>query len=189
MRLEEDFYQRKDVTVIARQLLGKILYARFDGRITSGMIVETEAYSWKEKGCHAYSNKMTARNAVMFQPGGYAYVYLCYGIHNLVNIVTNVEGVAEAVLIRALEPKGGFGSSFKKGVTSGPGKLTKAMGIDRNFNGKYLLSDDIWLEDGVSFKPRQIQATKRIGIDYAGDDAQLPWRFHVKDNVWVSKSK
>lgn len=195
MRLGEDFYQRKSVTAIARQLLGKVLVTDMNGILTSGMIVETEAYSWKERGCHAYGARKTPRNAIMFEKGGYAYVYLCYGMHYLFNIVTNQTNVAEAVLIRALEPISGMETmAARRGkqvkflhLTSGPGKLTKALGIDRSFNGKSLLNDEIWVEDtGVKVPPSRILATPRIGIDYAGEDAKLPWRFVIKDNSWLS---
>jgi DNA-3-methyladenine glycosylase len=159
--------------------------------VTSGRIVDTEAYSQKEKGCHAFKG-MTERNKVMFQSGGVAYVYLCYGIHHLFNIVTNVEGVADAVLIRALEPLTGEEHMLQRmkvkssrRISSGPGKLAKALGIDRSFNGKYLGSDDVWVEDAKVIN--KINAGERIGIDYAGRDALLPWRFTIRGNPWVSK--
>lgn len=195
MRLGEDFYQRTSVVKIARQLLGKCLFTRINGMVTGGIIVETEAYSWKEKGCHAYGAKKTPRNAIMFGKGGYAYVYLCYGMHHLFNIVTNGPDVAEAVLIRALEPLSGMETMISRRgkltngfhLTSGPGKLTKALGIDRSFNGKFLLDDEIWVEDvGKSVTASGIEAGPRIGIDYAGDDARLPWRFTIRNNSWVS---
>jgi len=196
MQLAADFFQRKKVTQIARRLLGMALCTRVDGQVTSGIIVETEAYSWIERGCHAYNNRRTARNEVMFGPGGHAYVYLCYGMYNLFNVVTNSEDKAEAVLIRALEPLAGtelmmnrMNVATDKRITSGPGKLTRALGIDRTHNGKYLLGDEIWIEPEVTFKPREIVSSPRIGIDYAGEDALLPWRFHVADNRWVSKTK
>jgi DNA-3-methyladenine glycosylase len=196
MRLSEDFYRRTDVVKIARELLGKVLFTKVDGVITAGMIVETEAYSWKERGCHAYGLKKTPRNAVMFEEGGRAYVYLCYGMHHLFNVVTNGRDTAEAVLVRALEPLEGIDimklrrntpvNGFQ--LTSGPGKLTKALGIGRSFNGKSLLDDEIWIEDsGMKLASRSIVASERIGIDYAGEDARLPWRFTVKGNGWVSK--
>ena len=196
MKLSEDFYRRTNVVKIARDLLGKVLYTRVDGVVTGGTIVETEAYSWKERGCHAYGARKTARNAIMFGEGGYSYVYMCYGIHYLFNVVTNREDTPEAVLIRALEPltgidlmkvrRGMFNNGFH--LTSGPGKLTKALGIGRSFNGKSLLDDDIWIEDpGMKLADKNIVASERIGIDYAGEDARLPWRFSVKGNVWVSK--
>jgi DNA-3-methyladenine glycosylase len=196
MKLGEDFYQRPNVVKIARELLGKVLFTNIDGVVTGGMIVETEAYSWKERGCHAFNNRKTDRNAVMFGKGGFSYVYLCYGMHHLFNVVTNKEGVADAILIRGLEPFAGFAemrvrrglSSHQNHLTSGPGKLAKAMGIDRTMNGKSLLDDEVWIEDiGRKIATRNILATPRIGIDYAGEDATLPWRFSVKNNPWVSK--
>ena len=196
MKLKEDFYQRTNVVKIARELLGKVLFTRIDGVVTGGTIVETEAYSWKERGCHAYGERKTARNAVMFQKGGFAYVYMCYGIHFLFNVVTNRENTPEAVLIRAIEPLAGLEEmklrrSFLRDdlhLTSGPGKLTKALGIGRSFNGKFLLDDEIWIEDpGTKLADRKIAASERIGIEYAGEDARLPWRFTIKANAWVSK--
>ncbi len=159
------------------------------------MIVETEAYSRKERGCHAFENKKTQRNQVMFKAGGHAYVYLCYGIHNLFNAITNEEGEADAVLIRALEPIVGIqlmmkrmNASSQKRITSGPGKLAKAMGIDRSLNGETLWSKQLWIEDaGRVVGAKEIIKSERIGIAYAGIDALLPWRFTVKDNLWVSK--
>jgi DNA-3-methyladenine glycosylase len=196
VKIFESFYQQSSVVKIAKELLGKQLVTNVNDVLTSGIIVETEAYSWKEKGCHAYENKKTNRNAVMFLPGGFSYVYLCYGIHNLFNVVTNKDGIGEAVLIRALEPIAGIeimqkrmGVTTPYRITSGPGKLTKALGIDRSMNGKYLLDDDVWIEDsGIKVGSNKIVASKRIGIDYAGKDADLPWRFYIKDNKWISKT-
>jgi DNA-3-methyladenine glycosylase len=160
------------------------------------MIVETEAYSWKERGCHAYEARKTQRNAIMFEKGGHAYVYLCYGMHNLFNVVTNKNGIAEAVLVRALEPihgvkemeirRGTLANPFH--LTSGPGKLTKALGIDRKLNGKFLLDNEVWIEDtGKKISAGNIESSARIGIDYAGEDARLPWRFTIRGSKWVSK--
>jgi DNA-3-methyladenine glycosylase len=132
----------------------------------------------------------------MFGNGGYAYVYLCYGMHFLFNIVTNRESVPEAVLIRAIEPLQGIDEMvLRRGklvnpfhLTSGPGKLTKALGIDRKLNGKYLADDEVWIEDvGRRIRSTKIEASPRIGIDYAGDDALLPWRFTLKESDWLSK--
>lgn len=192
--LPDSFYTRKDVTHIARQLLGKKLVTNVLGKKSGGIIVETEAYSFRERGCHAFNNKMTNRNKVMFETGGVAYVYLCYGIHHLFNVVTNKHGVADAVLVRALQPVEGeewmlgrMNTTSLKRITSGPGKLTKALGIDRAFDGKELNSIELWIEEGVKVSSKQIIASARIGIDYAGDDALLPWRFSIRDNPWVSK--
>ena len=195
MKLNDLFYQRGNVVRIARELLGKGLFTMEKGAITGGIIVETEAYSSRERGCHAYQNRMTPRNEVMFGAGGYAYVYLCYGIHNLFNVVTNNKGKAEAVLIRALEPTVGINlminrlnAKDKTRITSGPGKLTRALGIDRSLNGLNLGSNRLWLEDiGKAMRKSDIVSGKRIGIDYAGKDALLPLRFTVKNSQWISK--
>lgn len=196
MKLPISFYQRSDVTRVARELLGKLLFTNIGGVICGGRIVETEAYSWKEKGCHAFNNRKTPRNEVMFNDGGLAYVYFCYGMHHMFNVVTNVSGKAEAVLVRALEPvlgieemkmrRGKLRSQYQ--LTAGPGKLTRALGIDRKHNGKMLMEDEIWIEsNGDKINTRSIVTTTRIGIDYAEDDALLPWRFYLNENPWVSK--
>lgn len=195
MKLKESFYQRSNVTKIARDLVGKVLVTNINNSLTSGIIVETEAYSYKERGCHAYNSLRTARTEVMFHNGGIAYVYLCYGIHHLFNIVTNTKDRAEAVLIRAIQPLQGekimmerMNKSTNYKVTSGPGKLTKALGIDRIMNGKELTGNDVWLEDrNIKVTKHNIVIAKRIGIDYAGEDALLPWRFYLKDNGWISR--
>jgi len=197
MKLAESFYRRANVVKIARELIGKGLFTKIDEVITGGIIVETEAYSWKERGCHAYGARKTQRNAVMFEKGGLSYVYLCYGVHHLFNIVTNELDVADAVLVRAIEPLRGVDyMKERRGdprnkfhLTSGPGKLTKALGIDRKWNGKFLAGNEIWLEDfGAKIPTRKIDASPRIGIDYAGEDALLPWRFTLKGSPWLSKS-
>lgn len=192
--LKPSFYERSNVVSVARDLLGKTLFTKTGRIVTAGTIVETEAYSRKEKGCHAYQNKMTLRNQVMFKNGGHAYVYLCYGIHHLFNVVTNVEGEADAVLIRALEPVHGveqmkvrMNTVREARITSGPGKLAKALQIDRSLNGKTVWSKQLWIEEGIRVKPTDIVSSPRVGIDYAGEDALLPWRFSVKGNAWVSK--
>ena len=196
MKLPASFYERTDVVKIARDLLGKSLFTKVNGVLRGGMIVETEAYSWRERGCHAYGAKITHRNAVMFGPGGHAYVYLCYGMHHLFNVVTNREGVADAVLVRALQPISGLEEMKMHGknqkdpfhLTSGPGKLSKALGIDRTMNGKSLQKDEVWIEEsGIQITRKQVVSTPRIGIDYAGEDANLPWRFVIRDNPWSSR--
>ncbi len=195
MKLPNSFYQRQPVHKVAAGLLGKVLYTSMDNMVTSGIIVETEAYSYTEKGCHAYGNLRTARTEVMFKPGGIAYVYLCYGIHYLFNVVTNGNELAEAVLIRAIEPLEGkdfmlqrCNASSIKRLTAGPAKLTKALGIDKNCNGENLFGSKVWLSDcGIKFARKNVMTTTRIGIDYAGGDARLPWRFLIKDSPWISR--
>jgi DNA-3-methyladenine glycosylase len=193
MKLPQSFYQRSNVVQVAKELIGKILVTSVNDVLTSGMIVETEAYSFKERGCHAYKGQ-TERNKVMFEKGGISYVYLCYGMHHLFNVVTNQPGKADAVLIRALEPVQGMDLMMErmnvnmiKRITSGPGKLTKALGITKRWNGVDLVGEQVWIEEGEKVAASKIKADARIGIDYAGEDALLPWRFSIKDNKWVSK--
>ena len=193
-RLPESFYQRSDVVEIARDLLGKVLLTKIGKKISGGIIVETEAYNGaNDKASHAYPNKITKRTEIMFGEGGFAYVYLCYGLHYLFNVVTNVKGVADAVLIRAIEPVIGLniikkrrGTSLSR-LTSGPGKLSQGLGITTRLNAKSLAGNLIWIEEGND-KDFEIDVSKRIGVDYAGKDAFLPWRFSIKNNSWVSKN-
>ncbi|MBL6448927.1 DNA-3-methyladenine glycosylase [Fulvivirga sp. 29W222] len=194
MKLDKSFFQRESVTTVARELLGKTLYTNFDEQLTAGIVVETEAYSYTEKACHAYNNRRTARTETLFERGGTCYVYLCYGIHKLFNIVTNREGTAEAVLIRAVEPiKGMETMLYRRGrdkggvaLTSGPGKLSQALGITLKHDKLSLFDNDIWLEDS-GFDAGAIDESPRIGVAYAQEDALLPWRFTIKNNPWVSK--
>ena len=183
MKLNKSYYLNDDVVVIAKDLVGKELFVRNKGETKSGFIVETEAYSFKERACHAFDFKRTKRTETMFKEGGVAYVYLCYGIHHLFNIVTNERNYPEAVLIRAIEPKSGLAD--KPRLTSGPGKLTRALGISIDHNSESLTGNAIWIED-VGIRP-EIEISARIGVDYAGEDAKLPWRFSIKNNKWVSK--
>lgn len=196
MIVELSWYQNENVVAIAKQLLGKKLCTNVGGMLTKGIIVETEAYSGnRDKACHANDQKMTERNKVMFEAGGLAYVYLCYGIHHLFNVVTNIKGNADAVLVRAVEPVEGIGTMMKRRgmdkverrLTAGPGVLSKALGIDMNLYGSSLQSNEIWIEEGKNIEERMIQTTARIGVEYAKEDALKPWRFYIKENKWVSK--
>lgn len=193
--LNNKFFEHEDVVLIAESLLGKVLYTEVDGLVTSGKIVETEAYSFREKACHAYMNRNTNRTKVLFEPAGTSYVYLCYGIHHLFNIVTNKKGKAEAILIRAIEPLEGRETMEARrqlkgyALTSGPGKLSQAMGIDLRFNTSPLgRHQNIWIEE-QNLKIEEIATSPRIGVAYAEEDALLPWRFYVKDSKWVSKGR
>ena len=196
MILDHEFYIGPDVVKISRNLLGKVLYTFIDDQITSGKIVETEAYcGLSDRASHAYPNKMTQRNKIMFETGGVAYVYFIYGMHHMFNIVTGEANLPNAVLIRALEPVEGIEVMCRRRkretinrITSGPGSLSRAMGIDLRLNGHSLISKKIWIEDTEEAVPgSDIVATSRIGIDYAGEDASLNWRFYIKDNPWISK--
>jgi DNA-3-methyladenine glycosylase len=197
MKLSESFYLGSDVAQIAQQLLGKYLFTCIDGITTGGYIVETEAYNGAvDKASHAYGNRLTPRTQTMFAQGGIAYVYLCYGIHEMFNVVTSVKGEAHAVLVRAINPTVGLDvmlarrnmALVKPNITAGPGSVGKALGITRKLNGISLQSEQIWIEDqGLHFKPEQIAAVPRIGVAYAAEDALLPYRYYVKGNVYVSK--
>lgn len=194
--LNKNFYRRKDVARISKELLGKVLCTQFDGEpVTSGIITETEAYCGRnDKACHA-NGKRTERTEVMYHDGGVAYVYLCYGIHHLFNIVTNVEGQADAVLIRAIEPLKGIEymmqrrgkESLSPELTAGPGRLSQALGIRTDHYGTDLTGGTIWIEKGEqSPQEKDIESSPRIGVEYAGADAQRPWRFFIRDSKWVS---
>jgi DNA-3-methyladenine glycosylase len=197
MKLPESFYTHPNVTKIARNLLGKYLFTKLDGEITGGYIVETEAYNGiVDKASHAYGDRHTPRTQTMYELGGIAYIYLCYGIHEMLNVVTSVEGQPHAVLIRAIQPTEGIDimlyrknmAVVKPNITRGPGSVGKALGINRKLNGISLQSDELWIEDrGLIFTDEQIAAAPRIGVDYAGADALLPYRFYVKGNPYVSK--
>jgi len=199
MKLASDFYLRDNVVEISKQLLGKILFSNIGNKICAGMIVETEAYAGvTDRASHAYGCRNTERTKIMFAKGGTAYVYLCYGIHHLFNVVTNNEGVPHAVLVRAIEPFEGIETMLKRRnknkldikLTSGPGKLSEALGIKYTHNGLSLYENKIWIEDvGIKIEPKQIISAKRIGVDYAKEDALLPYRFFIKENKWVSKLK
>ncbi|MBE8725973.1 DNA-3-methyladenine glycosylase [Flavobacterium hungaricum] len=191
------YYQNPDVLFVAKDLLGKVLYTRINGKQTAGIIVETEAYMGEvDKASHAYGGRRTNRTETLYSDGGISYVYLCYGIHYLFNIVTASEGVPHAVLIRAVEPFDGLEdienrrslSAVNSRISSGPGSAAKALGIDSSFNKKELDGDEIWVEDhGFRYTDEQIASVPRVGVDYAGDHALLPWRYFIKDNKYVSK--
>lgn len=197
MKLKTDFYLRPDVVSIARELIGKTLITNIDGKFCEAMITETEAYAGvTDKASHAYGGRCTPRTSIMYLKGGHAYVYLCYGLYHLFNVVTHEKGIPHAVLIRAAQPlegndtmlsRRGF-SKIKPALTSGPGALAKAMGIHTCYSGISLLGKTIWLRDaGIHIPENQITSTPRIGVEYAQDDALLPYRFYLKNNIWVSK--
>jgi DNA-3-methyladenine glycosylase len=186
-RLATEFYQRQDVVQIAKELLGKVLVTAVDGFISSGIICETEAYAGEvDRASHAYGGRRTSRTEIMYQNGGHSYVYLCYGIHRLFNVVTNVDGIPHAVLIRGIKPLDGneiiagrrLGNmGVKTGI--GPGNVSKCLGIGLEHNGlNMLLSEELWIEDrGLVVPAADVYIGPRIGVDYAGEDAKLPYRF------------
>jgi DNA-3-methyladenine glycosylase len=197
--LNENFYLQKDVVKIAKDLLGKIIVTYFDEQLTAARITETEAYNGAvDKASHAYNNRRTKRTEIMYAKGGAAYVYLCYGIHHLFNVVTNLEDVPHAILIRAAEPIIGIDvmlmrtnkKKLDNTLTAGPGNVSKALGIYTHHTGNDLQSDNFFIaDDGFRLSNNKIIITPRIGVDYAAEDALLPYRFFIKDNAYVSGKK
>ena len=195
-KLLMDFYQQEDVLTISKKLLGKVLCTKFDSNLTSGIIVETEAYAGEtDRASHAYGGKRTQRTEVMYASGGTAYIYLCYGIHHLFNVVTNFEGIPHAVLIRAIEPKDGIEimlqrrnkKTVNQSLAAGPGALTQALGITVANSGVSLKDNLIWLEDqNIFYSNQDIIASPRVGVQYAGKDAQNSWRFQIENSPYVS---
>ena len=204
MKLSRKFYLRDDTVQIARNLLGKLLVVPDErSERVSGMIVETEAYLGAiDKAAHSYNNRRTKRTETMFAEGGTVYIFFIYGMYYQFNVVVGAIDTPHAILIRAVEPIEGIGIMRErrnaksrnplaempdKNLTSGPGKLCIALGIDKTFNNADLLGEKVWLEDFRTFSDNEIQSGKRIGIDYAEEFAEKPWRFWVKNNSFVSK--
>lgn len=200
-RLPRSFFLNSDVVQVSKALLGKYLLSYIDGSLCSGKIVETEAYrAPDDKACHAYNNRRTERTKVMFERGGLAYVYLCYGIHHLFNVVTAKQEEAQAVLIRAIEPVDNIEKmlerrafkQLKPQLTAGPGVMSKALGITTQHTGVDLLHPDspIWIEDrGTTINENDIIASPRVGVAYAEECAHWDWRFRIKGSPWTSKAK
>jgi len=197
--IPQEYYLKDDVVALSRDLIGCRLYTNFGEGVTGGMIVETEAYrAPDDKASHAYQNKQTPRNKTMFLKGGIAYIYLCYGIHHLFNIVTNIASIPHAILVRAIEPEVGIAHMIKcrnkagkdYSLTSGPGALSQALGLTKTHDGRALQGPEIWLEEKVvAISEKEIIASPRVGIDYAEEDALKPWRFRLKKSKWTSKPK
>ncbi len=197
-KLDQHFYNRPDVLKIARELLGKVIVTTFEGQLTSARIVETEAYAGEgDRASHAWGGRRTNRTEVMYGLGGTAYVYLCYGIHQMFNVVTNQQGIPHAILVRAVEPLEVLISccnvrakETRSHITKGPGNVGKALGFFTRHTGLSLLGDELFIaDDGFQVKKADILATPRIGVDYAGDDAALPYRFIIQDSPYVSGKK
>jgi DNA-3-methyladenine glycosylase len=203
-KLPREFYTRSDTLGIAQELLGKLLVIpTATGERVSGMIVENEAYLGAiDKAAHSYGNRRTTRTETMFAVGGTAYIFFIYGMYFQFNVVVGAIDTPHAILIRALEPvenveimrmrrnaksKNPNQKMLDKNLTSGPGKLCIALGIDKTFNNEDLLGEKVWLEDFKTFSAEEISNGKRIGIDYAQEFAEKPWRFWVKDNLFVSR--
>ncbi len=195
-KLPIQFYNGNDVVVIAEELLGKIMVTGFNGLITSGRIVETEAYiGLTDRASHSFGGNRTARNDHMYAGAGRAYVYICYGIHHLFNIVTNKKSIPDVVLIRALEPMEGIAAMLQRtckiksdnSLTKGPGNVSRALGISKNNSGIQLTGGEIYLaDDGFEIPGGSIGISRRIGVENSGEDAGKPYRFYVKGNRFVS---
>ncbi len=195
-KLQLNFYKRKDVVAIAKELIGKIVITKFEGVITSGRIVETEAYiALTDKASHSFGGRRTAKNEHMYAHPGTAYVYICYGMHQMFNIVTNEKDIPDAVLVRAIEPLEGIDIMLQRTdkpkldftLTKGPGNVGKALGIFKKHSGLHLLNDEIYLaDDGFKLKENEIGISKRIGVESAFPDSELPYRFFIRGNKFVS---
>ena len=195
-KLPREFYLRPDVLTVSRDLLGKLLVVSGpNGERVSGKIVEVEAYRGPEdRASHAYGGRRTNRTETMYGAGGIAYVYFVYGMYYQFNVVNGAEDVPHAILVRALEPVEGIEimrtrrhGHLDRNLTNGPGKLCIAMGIDRQLNAADLLGDKVWIEDFETVSPRRIARGPRIGIDYAQEWIDKPWRFWIRDNPFVSR--
>lgn len=195
-KLPLTFYERKDVVTIARELLGKVVQTVINGETTSGRIVETEAYvALVDKASHAFGGKRTARNEHMYAAAGTTYVYICYGMHQMLNIVTNDKDIPDAILIRAIEPIEGTDIMLQRTrkptadatLTKGPGNVGKALGISKEHSGLPLNEKIIIYSDEYSDIPdSNVGSSKRIGVESAGEDGLLPYRFYIKGNKYVS---
>jgi DNA-3-methyladenine glycosylase len=188
--IKPSYYLNSDVVFLAKDLLGKTICSRINNKLTCGIITETEAYAGiGDKASHAYGGRRTNRTETMYGKGGVSYVYLCYGIHRLFNIVTNQKDIPHAILIRAIYPTKGIeeivkrrGVKFSDKLCIGPGKVSQALGIDLVHNGLLLTGKEIWLQDdGIKINGKNIHVGPRIGVDYAGADAKLPYRFWIDD--------
>ena len=201
---DKSFFLRDDVVAVSRDLIGMILFTKMNGVVTAGRIVETEAYGGvTDRASHAWGDRRTDRTETMYREGGVCYIYLCYGIHHLFNVVTGPEGRPDAVLIRALEPVVGVETMLQRRglekvqrrVAGGPGLVSQSLGLTTDQDGLSLInSGKIWLEmDGAKEDDRagnfDIIASPRVGVDYAGEDAKRPWRFRLSGSKFTSPAK
>lgn len=198
MKLPKEFYSRPDTLIIAKNLLGKTLCSNIDGMFTSGMIVETEMYCGVEdRGCHAFGGRLTKRTEIMYAEGGVCYVYLCYGIHRLFNVITHTIGYPHAILIRAIQPLNGIDvmlqrinkKKYTDQMAAGPGLLTQCLGIDLQHNGMSLQSDNIWIEGEREMEDATIIESARVGMNFEGFYKTVPWRFRIANSAFTSKAK
>ena len=196
MKLPITYYLKDDVVALAKSFLGKFLFTNIDGIVTGGIITETEAYNGvTDKASHTYGGLRTNRTEVMYKEGGICYVYLCYGVHYLFNIVTNLKSIPHAILIRGIYPLIGEKEILRRTgkqriiyqLTNGPGKLSKALGITTLHNSVSLNGSTVWIEDrGISCNTDDITSSNRIGVAYAGEDALLPYRFELNYRNYIN---
>ena len=200
VKLPSTFFMNSNVVTLAKSLLGKVLITKFKGQLTSGIITETEAYNGEvDRASHAFGGRRTERTEIMYAEGGIAYVYLCYGIHSLFNIVSNKKDVPHAILIRAFYPVEGIATmrkrrnNFKLSVSKlciGPGTVSQALGIHYSDSGKMITGPEIWLEErNILIPEKAVLKGPRIGVDYAGKDALLPYRFRILHDVLVKSNE
>ncbi|MBC8047459.1 MAG: DNA-3-methyladenine glycosylase [Fimbriimonadaceae bacterium] len=198
MKLNKEFYIRTDTVKIARELLGKKLVSNINGKLTSGIICETEAYCGPEdRGCHAYNGRFTDRTKIMYAEGGVTYVYICYGIHNLFNVITHGENNPHAILIRAIEPVDGIefilerrkGNIFKTSLGAGPGLVSQCLGFTTKHTGISLTGEKIWIEDAELIPQKNIIESARVGMNFEGRYKLIPWRFRIKNSLFTSRAK
>ncbi len=197
-KLKKSFYTGTDTLHIAKLLLGKTLVSQFEGQRTAGIICETEAYCGTiDRGCHAYNGRFTPRTEIMFTEGGVTYVYLCYGVHFLFNVVTHQQNEPHAVLIRAIEPTEGIEIMLKrrklasmfKGLAAGPGLVAQCLGFTTKHSGLSLEGNNIWIDDAEPIAPKNIIASARVGMNFEGPYKLIPWRFRIKNSPFTSKAK
>ena len=198
MKLEKEFYTRTDTIKIAKELLGKKLVSNFGGNITSGIICETEAYcGTKDRGCHAYNGRFTDRTKIMYAVGGVVYVYLCYGVHYLFNVITHIEGEPHAVLIRAIAVQDGLQTILKRrnktspdaGLGAGPGLVSACLGFTTKHTGLSLSGNKVWIEDAERIPEKNIIKSARVGMTFEGKYKRIPWRFRIKGSQFTSPAK
>lgn len=197
-KLKSAFYTNTDTVGVARALLGKTLVTQFDGNRTAGIICETEAYCGTEdRGCHAYNRRYTDRTRIMYAEGGVTYVYLCYGIHHLFNVVTHQANEPHAVLIRAIEPVEGIEAmlqrrdqkKFSPGLGAGPGLVSQCLGLTTKHTGISLLEDSIWITDAPQLPDASIISSPRVGMHFSGPYKTIPWRFRIAGSPFTSKAR
>jgi DNA-3-methyladenine glycosylase len=195
--IPKEFFLSEDVVGMAKALLGKILLVKSASECRAGIIAETEAYEGiTDRASHAFNNKMTHRTSVMYREGGCCYVYLCYGLHHLFNVVTGPAGQPHAILIRGVKPlyvqellTGKTRVDFDDKIANGPGKMSKWMGISMELNGTVLNAHQVWLINPEKEQDVEIIQTQRVGVEYAGEDALLPYRFYRNDYVPAAHKK